>query len=63
FGESTYDNDGLGVKLNAFKGKIISGDIKLSVHDEYKWVRKEELKEFKFSPADEKLVNELMEEQ
>ncbi|MCR3758424.1 (deoxy)nucleoside triphosphate pyrophosphohydrolase [Clostridium felsineum] len=60
FGESVYNDGGLGIKLNAFKGEIVSGDIKLSVHDEYKWVKKDELKDFKFLPADEKIVEELI---
>ncbi|URZ15069.1 (deoxy)nucleoside triphosphate pyrophosphohydrolase [Clostridium felsineum] len=60
FGESVYNDGGLGIKLNAFKGKIVGGDIKLSVHDEYKWVKKDELKDFKFLPADEKIVEELI---
>jgi 8-oxo-dGTP diphosphatase len=52
-GESIYEYEGKNcIRLLAFKGRIISGEINLKDHDQYKWVSIKELKEVKLAPAD-----------
>ncbi|MBM6838984.1 (deoxy)nucleoside triphosphate pyrophosphohydrolase, partial [Clostridium saudiense] len=42
-GESIYDyGDGKVISLKGFTAEIIEGDIKLTDHDEYKWITLEE---------------------
>ena len=55
-GEKTFEYPDKSINLIAFECKIISGDVKLEEHEDSKWVRIEELKNFKFSPADEFIV-------
>lgn len=57
-GESIYDygNNKI-VSLKGYTAKIKSGEIKLTDHDEYKWVTLEEIDEYKMAPADISLIN------
>ena len=55
-GEKTFEYPDKSINLIAFECKIISGEVKLEEHEDSKWVRIEELKNFKFSPADEFIV-------
>lgn len=43
--------------LNFYKGKYIKGLINLSVHLDYKWVKKEDLQKFNFLKGDAEVVN------
>lgn len=61
FGENVHSHDTITIKLIAFQGSIVKGNIKLSVHDECRWVSIEELKNFNFAPADIYFVDKLME--
>ena len=56
-GEKTFEYPDKSINLIAFECKIISGEVKLEEHEDSKWVRIEELKNFKFSPADEFIVD------
>lgn len=56
-GEKTFEYPDKSINLIVFECKIISGEVKLEEHEDSKWVRIEELKNFKFSPADEFIVD------
>jgi 8-oxo-dGTP diphosphatase len=59
FGESVYDyNDGT-IELRAYWTRWISGDMRLNVHDEVRWVKLDMLQGFDFLPADVPLAEKL----
>lgn len=60
FDETIYKYDKGEINLIAYFGEIVSGDISLSVHDDFRWVSPRELCEFDFAPADIPLVEKLM---
>lgn len=62
FEESIYVYTDGEIKLLTYFAEIINGNIKLSVHDEVKWVSIKEIDKFDFAPADVKLVEKLREE-
>ena len=59
-GESIYDygNDKI-ISLKGFKAEIIEGEIKLTDHDEYKWITIDEINNYNLAPADIPLINKL----
>ena len=56
FGESIYKYETGEICLLAYKARILSGEIKLNVHQDAKWVTISELKDYDFAPADVDLV-------
>lgn len=62
FGETISNHEDKCIKLIGFKCIIINGDIKLTDHDEYKWVSKDELMNYEFTPADKYFVYKLIDE-
>ena len=58
-GENIYEYPGGAIKLITFHADLLDGNLKLNVHDDYKWVTKDKLKEFDFAPADIFFVNML----
>ncbi|WP_169087154.1 (deoxy)nucleoside triphosphate pyrophosphohydrolase [Paenibacillus sp. PL91] len=48
------------IRLIAYRAKFIAGVIALIDHDEYHWVRPEQLADYSFAPADIKFVNRLL---
>lgn len=60
FGENIHQYERMKVRLIAFKCKIVNGHIELKDHDEYAWVKAEELGGFVFAEADIKFVERLM---
>ncbi len=56
-GESIYRYAEGTIRLIAFKGRIIGGEIKLTDHDEYAWKHLHELSTVKLAPADIPLLN------
>lgn len=48
------------IRLIAYRAKFIAGVIALIDHDEYQWVRPEQLADYSFAPADIKFVNRLL---
>ena len=59
-GESIYDyGDGKVISLKGFTAEIIEGDIKLTDHDEYKWVTLEEICNYRIAPADIPLISNI----
>ncbi|SHH24036.1 8-oxo-dGTP diphosphatase MutT [Clostridium grantii] len=59
FDESIYTYPNGKIKLLAYFAEIVNGDIKLSVHDEVKWVSINEIETFDSAPADILLVQKL----
>lgn len=47
-----YDYPDFHLSMKCYYAQIISGEIKLSVHSNLKWVNKDELKRIGFLPAD-----------
>ena len=59
-GESIYDyGDGKVISLKGFTAEIIEGNIKLTDHDEYKWVTLEEICNYRIAPADIPLISNI----
>lgn len=52
FGDNEHDYGTVKIHLIAYKARFVSGEIVLTDHDAYRWVRKEELEEYAFAPAD-----------
>jgi 8-oxo-dGTP diphosphatase len=40
------------IRLIAWKAAFLRGEIRLADHDAYRWVKREELAEYRFAPAD-----------
>lgn len=47
------------INLISFKCKIISGELKLIEHEEYKWVLPEEMLKYEFAEADKWIVENI----
>lgn len=59
-GESIYDyGHGKVISLKGFTAEIVEGDIKLTDHDEYKWVTLEEICNYRIAPADISLISKI----
>ena len=58
--ESEYIYDHGAFKILAIEVNIISGYIKLNVHDKYMWATFKKLKDYKFLPADISIVEFLL---
>lgn len=50
--ESIYEYEAGAIRLMAYRVTVISGEISLHVHDEYRWVGIHELTQFQLLPAD-----------
>jgi 8-oxo-dGTP diphosphatase len=50
--ENVHHYDEVSIKLQAFHCHYLSGKIELNAHDEMQWVRRDQLKDFIFAPAD-----------
>jgi 8-oxo-dGTP diphosphatase len=60
FGVNEHDYGTVRIKLIAYLAKYSTGEIRLADHDEYRWVNREELREYKWAPADVPFVGRLM---
>ncbi|WP_330364886.1 8-oxo-dGTP diphosphatase MutT [Anaerovorax odorimutans] len=58
-GESIYKYSNEEIRLLAYLSTIVEGEIKLSVHDQTRWVNINELDRFDFAPADIPLIEKL----
>ncbi|SDX43307.1 (deoxy)nucleoside triphosphate pyrophosphohydrolase [Paenibacillus sp. PDC88] len=47
------------IRLIAYRAKMLGGTIRLSDHDEYRWVQAGELTQYLFAPADIPFVEQL----
>ena len=59
FAESIFRYESGAIRLLAYRAEIISGEIRLSVHDECQWVSAEELAKYKLLPADRPIAEKL----
>ncbi|WP_314589485.1 8-oxo-dGTP diphosphatase MutT [Paenibacillus terrigena] len=62
FGTHEHPYETANVRLIAYKVAYLRGDIRLIDHDAYNWVRREELAEIAFAPADVLFVQMLQAE-
>jgi 8-oxo-dGTP diphosphatase len=60
FGVNEHDYGSVQIRLIAYWAKFVSGDLRLVDHDEYEWVRRSELENYIFAPADIKFVEMLI---
>lgn len=63
FSVSTAKDNSDVIKLMAYKAFIVSGDVKLQVHNDAKWVLISQLKEYDFCPADIEIIRKLREKE
>lgn len=61
FAETIYDYGDRIVRLIAVKAILVGGKIRLSYHDDIRWVTIPEMSDFLFAPADEAIVVKLQE--
>ena len=59
--EKTFNYPEISINLIAIKCSIIDGNIVLKEHEDAKWVNKSEFKNYNFAPADEFIINTLLE--
>jgi 8-oxo-dGTP diphosphatase len=59
FGDSIYHYKQGSIQLLAYWCERISGELKPTVHDDYKWVSFKDLRKFDFAPADIPFVEKL----
>jgi len=57
---SEYAYDHGTIKLLAFQTEILSGEIKLTVHDQAAWVDRDELRNYNLAPADIPITNTII---
>ncbi|MFD0619801.1 8-oxo-dGTP diphosphatase MutT [Paenibacillus sp. GCM10027629] len=62
FGMHEHPYETANIRLIAYKVTYLRGDIRLIDHDAYRWVRREELTEIAFAPADVLFVQMLQAE-
>ena len=58
-GEKVFEYPEKSINLIALNCRVKSGNIYLTVHEEARWVEKEELNSFEFAPADIFIVKKL----
>lgn len=58
-GEKTFNYPNKEINLIALKCSILSGNIKLTEHEDYKWSSNNELRNYNFAPADMFIVDKL----
>ncbi len=59
-GEKVFNYPNKDINLIALKCSILSGNIKLTEHEDYKWSSSNELKNYNFAPADAFIVDKLI---
>lgn len=58
---SIYEYPNITVKLMAYFATVISGEIKLTVHDKAEWIDISEVENYEFPPADIPFIEKLKE--
>lgn len=59
FGESLYRYETGEIRLLGYKAKLVSGDLRATVHSQIRWVKPDELGNYDFAPADLPFVEKL----
>ncbi len=62
FGESIYQYPDFKIKLIAYKVRWVTGKIKSTSHDLYKWIKINDIDNYDFAEADKPLVKKLKKE-
>ena len=62
FGVNEHDYENICIKLIAYLAKYSHGEIRLTDHDDYRWVERWELRDFEWAPADVGFVEKLKSE-
>lgn len=62
FTRSIYKFNGKEIHFTVFNAEILSGEIKLNVHNDAKWVTIKELINYEFMPADIEFVDKVLKE-
>ncbi|ABN52715.1 MAG TPA: 8-oxo-dGTP diphosphatase MutT [Hungateiclostridium thermocellum] len=60
--EVPYDYDDISIDLIAYYCTIVDGEIQMSVHDKYKWVKIEDLLNYDLLPADVPIAKRVVKE-
>lgn len=60
--EVTHDYGNMNFRLVAYYCTIVQGEISISVHDKYKWIRINELLNYDLLPADIPIAKKVMED-
>ncbi|BBI31324.1 8-oxo-dGTP diphosphatase MutT [Cohnella abietis] len=60
FGENEHDYGTVQIKLIAYLATYSHGEIRLVDHDDYRWSKREELREYEWAPADVPFVDWLI---
>ena len=63
FATSVYNYGAGSIELQAYLAAIVGGEIKLTIHNDAKWVNPKELLNFDFCPADIAIVEKIVEEE
>ncbi len=58
--ESIYDYESGAIRLLAYRTEITGGELRLSVHEEARWVPASDLGNYKLLPADRPIVETVM---
>lgn len=58
----THDYGNMNISLIAYYCTIIKGEISISVHDKYKWIRIDDLLNYDLLPADIPIARKVMED-
>lgn len=61
FGINEHDYGNVRIKLIAYRAKYSHGEIRLTDHDDYRWVERRELRDYEWAPADVGFVEGLCE--
>jgi len=59
FGESLYRYETGEIRLLGYKAKLISGDLRVTVHSQIRWIGQDELGDYDYAPADLPFVEKI----
>jgi 8-oxo-dGTP diphosphatase len=60
FAVVTHEYPDITIRLTVFNATITCGKPQLLEHNDIKWITKEEIKNYKFCPADEKILDKII---
>ena len=60
--EVTHKYDNININLLAYYCTIVKGDISITVHDKYKWIRIKDLLKYDLLPADVPIAKKVIED-
>ncbi len=60
FAETDHEYPDITIHLTLFNAEIVSGEPKLNVHVDMKWIRPDEIPDFNFCPADKEILDKII---